>query len=101
MAEGRTKGEGRWLRVSYWGPRNIWTEISPWHRQDERTIKAGRVTGGMQIDSNSYPPLSLPSNPRFPCSLEDSPPLVPHPRNPRVRRVTSIILIYHLLHYYP
>lgn len=33
--------------------RNIWTEISLRYRQDERTIKAGRMTGGMQIDSNS------------------------------------------------
>lgn len=66
------KGGGE-RRVSYWGPRNIWAEISPWHRQDERTIKAGRVTGGMQIDSNSYPPLSLYLRVPFPCSLEDSP----------------------------
>lgn len=35
------------------GLRNIWTEISPRYRQDERTIKASQVTGGMQIDSNS------------------------------------------------
>lgn len=99
MMESRTERRGE-RRVSYWGPRNIWAEISPWHRQDERTIKAGRVTGGMQIDSNSYPPLSLYLRVPFPCSLEDSP-LVPHPWNPRVRHVTSIILIYHRLRYYP
>lgn len=99
MTESRTERRGE-RRVSYWDPRNIWAEISPWHRQDERTIKAGRVTGGMQIDSNSYPPLSLYLRVPFPCSLEDFP-LVPHPWNPRVRHVTSIILIYHRLRYYP
>ena len=62
----------------------------------------------MQIDSNSYPPLSLYLRVPVPCSLEDSPPtssppLAPssRPWNPRVRHVTSIILIYHRLRYYP
>lgn len=100
------EGRRRYLLL---GLRNIWTEISRRYRQDERTTRAGRMTGGMQIDSNSWPPLSQPRwqfarpprlfSPYVPWRIRH--PRVPLSWNPRMHRMTLIILIYRRLRYYP
>lgn len=108
LARKYMKAEGGIAADFLLGLRNIWTEISPRYRQDERTIRAGRMTGGMQIDSNSLlclnpggssPPIRPSLFPRVPWRIRH--PRVLLSRNPRMHRATLIILIYRRLRYYP